>query len=190
MGGLVVWGTGRLSYLEEEWWTKLSGSLGLGSWKVVRKMVTLPLGQVFRKDGRMQSWLWMHVSSSPLSCSQRGPALFRVLCVCVSVLGLCLRSPSLAHGEARIEVWLNMCLPLPRLYLCCVALYLYMYIHMYVYIPLFLWWCMEEHSSGTSFPELRKQEWHSGALSLAELSCLYNETHATCRWNWMFKSNL
>lgn len=69
-----------------------------------------------------------------------------------------------------------------------VTLYLSMYIHMYVYTSLFLWRCLQEHSSGTSFAELHQQEWHSGTLFLAELSCLYNETHATYRCSWMFKS--
>lgn len=72
-----------------------------------------------------------------------------------------------------------MRLPVPRLYLCHVTLY--MYIHMYVHILLFLWGCVQEHSSGTSFTELHKQERHSGTLFLAELSCLYNEAHATYR---------
>ena len=69
-----------------------------------------------------------------------------------------------------------------------VTFYLSMYIHMYVYTSLFLWRCLQEHSPGTSFAELHQQEWHSGTLFLAEFSCLYNETHATYRCSWMFKS--
>ena len=44
--------------------------------------------------------------------------------------------PSLANGEAGVEVWLNMCLPIPWLYLCLLpctypCIYICMYTHRY-----------------------------------------------------------
>lgn len=59
--------------------------LGLRSWRGARKIVTLSSGKAFRTDGRIQFFLWICTSLSPLSYSHRGTALFRVLwgmCVC------------------------------------------------------------------------------------------------------------